>query len=216
MTLLKWSWVTHVPSLLKVSSLTRVTSVKSMLTMTQSVSQWVSKWTTSVLERLVTLKTSFVVLAFFTNCSKSLLVRFRERRTCERSEKLSLLGSENFLSEKHMVRLLQRMALFIVLLIVKFSSTQWRRKQRSFWKQRLRIVATTSKKLFVTRLRTGEEFCKIFSQTKERPMHCNGSSAFKKNCCSGGTYRFSCRPTWPNRQRTVCGKRWGHDQVKYH
>ena len=45
MTLLKWSWVTHVPSLLKVSSLTRVTSVKSMLTISQSVSYSVNNIT---------------------------------------------------------------------------------------------------------------------------------------------------------------------------
>ena len=55
MTLLKWSWVTHVPSHLKVSSLTRVTSVKSA-NPDQSVSQWVSDWLTSLLERQVTLK----------------------------------------------------------------------------------------------------------------------------------------------------------------
>ena len=44
--------MTHVPSLLKVSSLTRVTSVKSLLTL----SEWVSKSVTSLLERQVTLK----------------------------------------------------------------------------------------------------------------------------------------------------------------
>ena len=70
MTLLKWSWMTHVPCLLKVSSLTRVTSVKSMLTITYSVSQSVRS---SVLERLVTLK-NILTKSVNLGCSKQALI----------------------------------------------------------------------------------------------------------------------------------------------